>query len=134
MRLITNQVEISLAHIDVFLDGTLDQCQTEQIVPMAWSPLGGGRLASCGPIDLKSPDHGKRAKIRETLDDIARHHNVTRNVIALAWLLKHPSGILPIVGTTNPERIADSSHAETQDLSREEWYRLMEAAHGQRLP
>ena len=132
--LVTNQIEFSLAKIDAISDGTLGQCQLNKMTPMAWSPLAAGRLASSGPIDMKSPDHAKRQKVRDTLDDIARARGTARSVIALAWLLRHPAGILPVIGTTNPERIAELAKADETELSRDEWYRLMEAANGQRLP
>jgi predicted oxidoreductase len=132
--LIANQVEISLTRLDCFHDGTLDQCLAERITPMAWGPLAAGRLADTGPIDLQAPDHAHRIRIRETLDLVARERGVTRSVAALAWLLKHPSKIVPIVGTTNPERIRDAINATEIELTRDEWYRLMEAAHGERLP
>jgi predicted oxidoreductase len=134
MPLIVNQVEISLIKPDCFHDGTLDQCLAEHITPMAWSPLAGGRLAENGPIDLQTPDHAHRIHIREVLDLVARERGVTRSVAALAWLLKHPARIVPIIGSTHPERIRDAINATEIELTRDEWYRLMEAAHGQRLP
>ena len=134
MPLIVNQVELSLARLDCLHDGTLDQCLSEKITPMAWSPLAGGRLAENGPIDLQIPDHAHRIHVRELLELVARERGVTRSVAALAWLLKHPAGIIPIIGSTQPERIRDAINATEIELTREEWYRLMEAAHGQRLP
>jgi predicted oxidoreductase len=133
-RLIVNQVEISLARLDCFEDGTLAQCLAEKILPMAWSPLAGGRLSETLPIDINSPEHARRIGLRETLDDIARDYGVTRTIIALAWLLKHPAKIIPIVGSARPERIREAAQAEKVHLSRDEWYRLMEAARGERLP
>ena len=133
-RLIVNQVEISLARLDCFEDGTLAQCLAEKILPMAWSPLAGGRLSESLPIDINSPEHARRIGLRETLDDIARDYGVTRTIIALAWLLKHPAKIIPIVGSARPERIREAAQAEKVHLSRDEWYRLMEAARGERLP
>ena len=134
MPLIVNQVEISLSHLNRFHDGTLDQCLTEKITPMAWSPLAAGRLAGNDPIDLRDPDHARRIHVRELLDLIARERQSTRPIVGLSWLLKHPSQILPIVGTTDPARIQEVSHAVDLELSRDEWYRLLEAALGQRLP
>jgi predicted oxidoreductase len=134
MKLIANQVEISLLHLDPFTDGTLDQCLAENIAPTAWSPLGGGRLVSNGGVELNDPHHARRLKIREALDHVARDHGATRAGIALAFLLKHPANIIPIVGTTNQQTIAETVKACDINLSREEWYRLMEAAHGHRLP
>jgi predicted oxidoreductase len=134
MKLVINQVEISLLHIDPFTDGTLDQCQAEQITPMAWSPLGGGRLVANQSVELNDPHHAKRQKLRETLDHVARERGVSRAVIALAFLLRHPSGIIPIVGSTNQTAIRDCAKAGEVVLTRDEWYRLFEAAYGHRLP
>ena len=134
MPLIANQVEFSLARLDCFFDGTLDQCLSHKITLMAWSPLAGGRLADNGPIDLQTPDHAHRIHVREMLDLVARERGVTRSVAALAWLLKHPAKIVPLIGTTHLERIRDAINATEIQLTRDEWYRLMEAAFGQRLP
>jgi predicted oxidoreductase len=132
--LIVHQVEISLAKLEPFDDGTIDQCLAEKVIPLAWSPLAGGRLSDTLPIDINSPDHARRIGLRETLDDIARDYGVSRTIIALAWLLKHPARIVPIIGTAKPERIREASQAGTVHLSRDEWYRLLEAARGERLP
>jgi predicted oxidoreductase len=132
--LIVHQVEISLGKLDCFHDGTLDQCLAEKIIPLAWGPLAGGRLADTLPIDINGPDHARRIGLRETLDDIARDYGVTRTIVALAWLLKHSAKIIPIIGSAKPERIQEASQADKLQLSRDEWYRLMEAARGERLP
>lgn len=134
MRLVVNQVEISLLKLDTFNDGTLDQCLSDKITPMAWSPLSAGRLADNGPIDMNLPDHSRRSRLRDTLDDIARSHSSTRPTVALAWLLKHPTGIVPIIGSINADNIQACARAADIDLTREEWYRLMEAGRGERLP
>ena len=134
MPLVVNQVEISLLKLDVFSDGMLDQCLSEKITPLAWSPLSAGRLADNAPIDMNLPDHSRRSRLRDTLDDIARAHSVSRPVVALAWLLKHPAGIVPIIGSITAEKIQDCARAADLDVSREEWYRLMDAARGERLP
>ncbi len=133
-QLIVNQVEISLANLACFNDGTLDQCLAERITPLAWSPLAGGKLAG-GPRKLLPWQEGYRTDaINAVLDALARERGVSRAVIALAWLLKHPAGIVPIVGSTNPASIRDCFRADDVELTREEWYRLLEAARGERLP
>lgn len=134
MPLAVHQIELSLAHPEPFHDGTLDQCIAEGISPQAWSPLAAGRLVDPGPIDLHSPDHAQRIHLRELLEMVARERGVSRQVVAIAWLLKHPARIQPIVGSTNPDRIRDAAQAAKLDLTRDEWYRLLEAALGQRLP
>ncbi len=132
--LVVNQIEISLMQLAAFQDGTLEQCQLEGITPMAWSPLGGGKLAGHDPISMTVADHGHRGRIRDTADAIARAHGVSRSAVMLAWLLRHPSGILPVVGATQAEHIEQAAAAAQLILPREHWYQLMEAAHGQRLP
>lgn len=134
MPLIANQVEISLWQLDRFNDGTLDQCVRDKIVPLAWSPLAGGRLVSTVGVDMQDPEHARKFRIADTLDALARDKGVSRVAVALAWLMRAPAGIVPIVGSTNPDHIRAAALADTVGLSREEWYRLMEAAHGRRLP
>lgn len=133
-RLVAHQVEISLTHLHTLDDGTLDQCLLEDLTPMAWSPLGGGRLATTHPIELHDADHAKRIRLREELERMARNRGVSRAVVAMAWLLRHPAGIMPVIGSTQPERIRDAASADALELSREEWYGLLEAARGERLP
>ncbi len=134
MPLAVNQVEISLCQVDAFENGTLDQCLAEKITPQAWSPLGGGRIADGVVVSMDEPNHARRIKLLDTLDSIARERQTNRSNLALAWLLKHPARIQPIIGSTNKEHIHDCIKADDIELSREEWYRLYEAAVGQRLP
>jgi predicted oxidoreductase len=134
MPLIVNQVEISLANRSCFEDGTLDQCLAEKITPLAWSPLAGGLLAD-GPKRLLPSQEGYRSTpIVAALDSMAKGFGVTRGIVALAWLLKHPSHIVPIVGSTNPASIKAAVQADAIELTREQWYQLLEVARGERLP
>jgi len=134
MRLIVNQVEISLANLSCFEDGTLDHCLAERIIPMAWSPLAGGKLGDGPRRILPSQEAYHTEPIIAALDALAKARGATRLAVALAWLLRHPSRIMPIVGSTNPERIRAAAKADQLNLSREEWYQLYFAARGQRLP
>ena len=132
--LLVNQVEISLVQRATFEDGTLDQCLEKQITPMAWSPLGAGLLGD-GAKRLLPAQQGYQADaVNKVLDEIARERGVSRTVIALAWLLRHPGGIVPIVGSTDPGRIREAVRATELELTREEWYRLFVAARGELLP
>lgn len=128
-RLVVNQVEIHLGRLAPFYDGTLDQCLAEGLTPLSWSPLGGGWLGDGG-----TTDDPKRQQLLDLLDEIAKAHGVSRTALALAWLLKHPSEIVPIVGSANPERIKDAVKADAVDLGREDWYRVLVAARGEGLP
>lgn len=134
MPLITHQVEISLAKLDFFSDGTLDQCLIEKITPMAWSPLAGGLIGQGAKRLLAWQQEYKPERFIPVLEEIAKARGVNRTVIALAWLLRHPSKIVPIVGSNNPERIREATQATEITLTREEWYRLFTAARGEPLP
>ena len=134
MPLVVNQVEISLAKLDCFSDGTLDQCLAEKITPLAWSPLAGGLLGNGAKRLLPSQQNYQIAPVVEALDNIAKLRGVTRITVALAWLLKHPSKIIPIIGSTNPDSIREATKADELELTREEWYRLLVAALGEPLP
>ncbi len=134
MPLVAHQVEISLGQLAAFEDGTLDQCLAAKLTPMAWSPLGGGQFADGAKRLLKYQEGYRTEGVVPLLDELARSRGVTRSAVALAWLLKHPSGILPIVGSTQPQHIRDAARATEIALSREEWYRLLTAARGQPLP
>jgi len=132
--LIVNQVEIHLGRLDCFYDGTLDQCLEKKITPLSWSPLGGGWLGTGGTVKEDHPDYENRTKLLAALDTAATKYGVSRTVISLAWLLKHPSGIIPIVGSCNPDHIKDATKADEVALDREDWYRILVAARGASLP
>jgi predicted oxidoreductase len=132
--LLINQVEIHLGRLACFYDGTLDQCLERRITPLAWSPLGGGWLGTGGVVGEKHPQRIKALAIQAAVDERAAHYGVSRSVLALAWLLKHPAGIIPIVGSCNPEHIRDAVRADELELSREDWYRLLIVARGEPLP
>jgi predicted oxidoreductase len=136
LPIIVQQVEMSLLKLDAFTDGTLDQCRMLNITPLAWSPLGGGFLADGASKVLPSQASydGPAAAIVAELDAIAAARGSTRAAIALAWLLKHPAGIVPIIGSARPERIKAAAAAAEIDLTREEYYRLLTAAKGGALP
>lgn len=134
MPLIVNQVEIHLARLDCLNDGTLDQCLEKNVTPLSWSPLAGGLLGDGGKPGADDTRRDKLNALLALLDKLAKRHGVSRTVISLAWLLKHPAGIIPIVGTVKPERIRDAVKADKVDLTREEWYSLLIAARGEGLP
>jgi len=132
--LLVNQVEIHLRRLDCFTDGTLDQCLERKITPMAWSPLAGGRVASGYAPAPEESGYSHHAALLETLDKIAAERGTDRTVIALAWLLRHPSRIVPVIGTVKPKNIQIAARAADIELDRETWYRILLAARGQKLP
>jgi predicted oxidoreductase len=134
LPLIVHQVEISVAKLDTLTDGTLDQCLESKMTPMAWSPLAGGQLGDGAKRLLPFQTNYRIAEITAELDTIARERGVSRTAVALAWLLKHPSGIVPIIGSTDPGRIRDAVKSLEIELTRGEWYRLLAASQGVPLP
>ena len=134
MPLIAHQVEISLARLDAFTDGTLDQCLIERITPMAWSPLAAGLIGDGARQLLPSQKSYRLQGLLPVLEGIAKARGASRLTVALAWLLKHPSRIQPIVGSTNPQHIREAVKAADLELTREEWYSLLIAARGEPLP
>ena len=125
-KLVATQPEISPLRIDCFENGELDQAMQLGLTPLAWSPLGGGRLAT--PL-------GDRAlQVAAALDAVAAKAGTSRTVAAYSWLMAHPAGIIPIIGSQNTQRIAEGAAALTVRWSREDWYAVLVAARGERLP
>lgn len=121
-RLVTNQIEMSLGEISAFTNGDLAFHQQHGTPLMAWSPLGGGALMSSDGL------------LGERMDQLAVRNNVDRSAIAVAFLLRHPAMILPVLGTNNLGRIERLSDALSVSLSREDWFGLYEAALGHEVP
>ena len=128
--LVVNQVEINIHNIRSLEDGTLDQCQRMQITPMAWCPIAGVAYPAWGNTFTAEDE----ARIREEIERQCGIYEVEDWVIALAWLLRHPARILPIVGSTTPARIATAKQALDVGYTREDWYRLLEARNGRPVP
>lgn len=121
----TNQIEVSVNHLDPFEDGTLTQLQKYGVQPSAWSPLAGGVIF--GGQDEQS------VRIRETASQLAEKKNCKIDQILLAFVMKHPSGIVPVVGTSKIERVKDAMEAANVELSHEEWYELWTASIGEKV-
>jgi predicted oxidoreductase len=134
MPLVVNQVEIHLARLDCLEDGTLDQCVEQGITPVSWSPLAGGLLGDGSRVDPGDPRAPGLSALLDLLDFKSRERGISRTVLSLAWLLRHPSRIIPIVGSVNDTRIQDAVKADTLELSREDWYTILVAARMQALP
>lgn len=123
---VTNQIEVNLLRMDAIYDGTLDQCQAADVRPMAWSPLGGGRL-------LTSSD-AAAVRTRAALTRIGAEYGATAEQIALAWVALLPSNPQVVIGTNQPSRIRDAAGSLRLKLDRQHWYELWEAAQGRSVP
>ena len=120
-QLVTNQIEISLKEIAPFTNGDLAFHQRHGHRLMAWSPLGGGDLM------------GGNSAVATVMDQLAAQTGVDRAAVAVAFLLAHPAGILPVLGTNNLSRIATISDALKVMLDRQDWFELYEAALGREV-
>jgi len=130
----THQPELSAWRLAAFRDGVIDQCLERGVAPLAWSPLAGGKLGLPAAEARKLPGGERLAGLIERLDALARMEGVPRAAIAIAFLLVHPAGIFPIVGTQRPERIRECLRAFDVKLTRADWYSIVEASDGARLP
>lgn len=118
--LATNQIELSLTAHDAFTNGDIAHLQQMGISPMAWSPLGGGSLFG-------------RAEVHDVMKAVAADNGTDTAAVAVAWLLAHPAGILPVMGTNTLDRIKTFSDAWKVEMTREVWYRLYTAALGREV-
>lgn len=119
-----NQIEVSLTHLDPFFNGSLDHMMTHDIRPMAWRPLG--RVFK----DKTEQSH----RIHKVLAALCEIYDASKDQLLMAWLLKHPSRIIPVIGTTNKERITAAAGADKIHLSEIHWFELLVASQGHKVP
>ncbi len=126
-NLVTNQIEISPYCLEHFLNGSIDFCLKEDITPMAWSPLAAGRFTHS--------QNEREMKIQSVLTEVATELGVEEiEKIMYAWLLSHPAGIIPVVGSGKLERIRLAAESLAIRLNLDQWYKIYVAANGKPLP
>lgn len=121
----TTQPEYSAAALGPLRDGTFDLCMRDGVVPLAWSPLAGGRLVTGENV---------RPELLAVIDDIAKARGTTREQVAYAFVLSHPARPVVLLGTQKPERIVTATSSPVQSLDRTELYRIVAASEGRPLP
>jgi predicted oxidoreductase len=124
-KLAYNQLELSLLCLQPFTDGTLDYCLGNGITPMAWSPLGGGNIFK--------GEHEQHQRITAVATLLAEKYDARPDQVLLAWLMHHPSGIIPVTGTSRPERIAAAMGSIKIQLTTQEWFMLWRASTGEEV-
>lgn len=122
-KLVTNQIEISLVATECFINGDLAYLQERAIAPMAWSPLGGGSLFG-----------EDNRQLLAALERIGAAQGVDATAVAVAWLLRHPARIIPVMGTNNIERIGKIGEAAKVEMDRQTWFELYTLAIGRNVP
>lgn len=119
-----NQIQFSATHFESMLNGDLDHMMLHKIQPMAWSPLG----------VLFKEDSPQTTRLKTLMFDLIEKYTATADQLLLAWIMKHPAGIIPVIGTTNTERIANSIKATEIDLDLEDWFEIQVASQGHKVP
>jgi len=119
-----NQIEFSLTQHTAMHDGNLDQMMLNNVTPMAWSPLG----------FVFKDDTEQTRRIHKLMGELKEKYNATEDQLLLAWILKHPANIHPVVGTTTKHRITDAAKAVDIDLELEDWFLMLEACQGHEVP
>lgn len=119
-----NQIEFSLTQHTAMHDGTLDHMMLNNIQPMSWSPLG----------YIFKEDTEQTRRIHKQLGALLNKYNATEDQLLLAWILKHPSNIIPVVGTTTKQRLKDAYAATKIDLELEDWFLILVACQGHKVP
>lgn len=119
--LASTQPEFSPLHTDPMWDGTLDAAMAHDHAVLAWSPLGGGRLGEDGPVAA-------------LLATKSAQHGVSAAAATYAWLMAHPARVIPIVGSQRVERIRETRDAFKVEWTRAEWYAVLQASMGKKLP
>jgi predicted oxidoreductase len=120
-----NQIECSVVNMKAMYNGVLDQCQAQNILPMAWSPLGGGKLF--GGVDERN------MRLEAVCQILGEKYALNENQILLSWLMMHPSNMLPVLGTTKPARWQELKNANKDILTREEWFMIWRASTGEEV-
>jgi predicted oxidoreductase len=125
--LVTNQIEFSVLCLNALEDGTLNKCQQIKTPPMIWSPFGGGGLFT---------EESERAiRVREILNTLSpKYSNADIDQLALAWILKHPSNPLPVIGTGKLDRVKSAAASIDIDMSKGDWFRIWTASKGHEVP
>ena len=119
-----NQVEFSLTHHDPMYDGTFDDCILNKRMAMAWSPLGSFFRETDEQVE----------RIKEAMPPLMEKYNATESQLLLAWILKHPANVHPVIGTTNKKRIEQSAAAVKIELELQDWFTLLVASQGHDVP
>jgi predicted oxidoreductase len=125
--LVTNEVEFSVINMEASFNGTLDQCQRLRISPMAWGPMGGGKLFTS--------DAEQAVRVRGALREVGDMlGEASIDQVALAWILRHPAKIVPILGTGNLSHMKSAVKAGNLELNRDQWFRIWTASQGHDVP
>lgn len=118
--LVTNQIELSVNHLDSFDNGTLEQLMIKKLRPMAWSVLG----------NYFTSNSEQNIRLKKIIKKLCEKYNANENQILLAFILKHPSKIIPVIGTSKVETIRKLKQSLLLDIETMDWFKILEASRG----
>jgi predicted oxidoreductase len=124
--LVSTQPEFSALHLDPLEQGLLDQAMEHGMAVLAWSPLGGGRIAQ--------PGTDRERAVAAALDTVAQEFGVSRTAATYSWIMAHPARAIPIVGSQQVSRIREAGNALKVRWTRQTWYDVLVASRGEKLP
>jgi predicted oxidoreductase len=119
-----NQIQFSATHLQPMVNGELDYMQLHNIKPMAWNPLG----------SFYKEEIPQTIRLKELLQKLTLKYNLPEDILLLAWILKHPAQIKPVVGTTSLERIKTLHKLENFELELEDWFAIWTESIGTKIP
>lgn len=119
-----NQIQFSATHTDPMTDGSLDYMLLHNIKPMAWNPLG----------DVFRTDTEQTRRLKTVLVKLSEKYDIGGDLLLLSWIMRHPSGVLPVVGTTNPERIQQLKRATQIQWDIQDWFEIWVESMGNKVP
>lgn len=121
--LVTNQVEISVNELSAFENGTLDQMMMKKLRPTAWSVMG----------NYFSEKSEQNERIKPIIHELCDKYEAKENQILLAFILKHPSGIIPIIGTSRATAVRELKQSVNIQLEEQDWFKILQAAKGKEV-
>ncbi len=119
-----NQIVFSLTENTAMHNGSLDQMLLKKITPMCWNPLGTFFKETTQQTD----------RIQKVLNQLTTKYQASEDQLLLAWILKHPANLHPVIGTTNTTRLKKAINALKIDLELEDWFELLVASQGHKVP
>jgi predicted oxidoreductase len=119
-----NQVQFSATHYEAMIDGSLDYMQTHGIRPLSWNPLG----------TVFREDTKKTRRLKKLLSELVQKYSFGSDTLLLAWILKHPAGVVPIAGTVNIARIQSLMKAVELEMDKEDWFAIWTESMGDDVP
>jgi len=119
-----NQVQFSATNFEPMVDGSFDYMQTHAIRPLSWNPLG----------TVFREDTKKTRRLKKLLSELVQKYSFGSDTLLLAWILKHPAGVIPIAGTVNIARIQSLMKAVELELDKEDWFAIWTESMGDDVP